>query len=158
MNNNLTKAQLSALPKRMVTFTRVDGLNNHCFEVEGDEYEYVNGQFFKKIQVLSAGDSFGQEALQRLQPQPVTIKTEGKTEFAYLSKEGYESSLLEIRRQHEQTMIAFLRAQPAFSHFTEQGALNIFQQMRQREYIRGQVVFQEGKQADYIYFVLKGQF
>lgn len=32
----------------MPSFVRVDGLNNHYFAVDGEEYEYVNGQFFKK--------------------------------------------------------------------------------------------------------------
>ena len=47
----------------MPAFARVDGLNNHYFAVDGEEYEYVDGTFYKKIQTLRAGDSFGQDAL-----------------------------------------------------------------------------------------------
>ena len=55
--------QINSLPDRMPSFVRVDGLNNHYFAVDGEEFEYVNGQFFKKTLTLRAGDSFGQEAL-----------------------------------------------------------------------------------------------
>ena len=48
-----------ALPKRMPSFVRVNGLNNFYFAIDGEEYEYVNGQFFKKVAILSVGDSFG---------------------------------------------------------------------------------------------------
>ena len=57
--------QINSLPDRMPSFVRVDGLNNHYFAVDGEEYEYVDGQYFRKVQTMRAGDSFGQEALHR---------------------------------------------------------------------------------------------
>jgi len=52
-------------PKRMPNFTRVNALNPHYFEIAGEEYEYVKGQYFKKVATLKAGDSFGEMALNR---------------------------------------------------------------------------------------------
>ena len=41
----------------------VDGLFNHYFSVDGEEYEYVDGLFFKKVCVMPSGKSFGEIAL-----------------------------------------------------------------------------------------------
>ena len=56
---NNAKAAKLALPKRMPSFIRVNGLNNFYLSIDGEEYEFVNGVFFKKVTTLSAGESFG---------------------------------------------------------------------------------------------------
>ena len=71
----------------------VDGLFNHYFSVDGEEYEFVDGLFFKKVCVMPAGKSFGEIALQRRCLRTATIKSESVCEFAYLTKESYENSL-----------------------------------------------------------------
>ena len=43
-----TKELSMILPKRLPSFNRVLGLNNHYFEVNGEEYEFVDGRYYKK--------------------------------------------------------------------------------------------------------------
>ena len=96
------------MPKHIPAFVRVDVLNNHNFSIDGDEYEFVEGQFFKKVSTLRTGDSFGQAELQFKCSQKTNIKSESACEFACLTKEGYENSLKGIREQIEKKMVQFL--------------------------------------------------
>ena len=48
---------------RIPSFARVDALNNHMFEVNDVKYEYVSGNYFKKVETLDNGSSFGEVAL-----------------------------------------------------------------------------------------------
>ena len=66
------------------------------FKVNDIEYEYVGGQFFKRVATLPQGASFGEIALQRKCLRTATIKTESDAKFAYLVKDDYRSSLMKI--------------------------------------------------------------
>lgn len=66
--NSVSSSQTNALPKNIPSFTPVKCLNNHYFSVNGAEFEFVDGQFYQKLQTLHAGDAFGQDALQRQLP------------------------------------------------------------------------------------------
>jgi len=84
------------VPFRLPSFVKLTELNNHYFEVGGDEYEYVGGKFFKRISTMKQGSSFGEIALQRKCMRTATIKTETDCEFAYMTKIGYQESILTI--------------------------------------------------------------
>ena len=47
------------LPRRMPKFEPAEHLNNHYFSVGNEEYEYIDGNFYKKVETISDGDSFG---------------------------------------------------------------------------------------------------
>ena len=42
-------------PGKIPSFSRVACLNNHCFSVGTDEYEFVGGQYYKKTAEFSVG-------------------------------------------------------------------------------------------------------
>ena len=50
------------LPKRMPNFLLPYFLNNFAFSLEptSEHYEYFNGRFYKRIEVLKSGKSFGE--------------------------------------------------------------------------------------------------
>ena len=81
--------QASEVPFRMPSFVKLTALNNHHFEIGGEEWEYIDGMYFKKISVLETGSSFGEIALQRKCTRTATIKTESNCQFAYMTKSGY---------------------------------------------------------------------
>jgi len=58
-----TVLQLDSPQYRIPSFARQQHLNGHMFEVNGEVYEYCNGQFFKKLHTLPQGSSFGEIAL-----------------------------------------------------------------------------------------------
>ena len=40
------------VPFRLPSFIKPTALNNHAFEVNDEAYEYVNGQYFKRVSIL----------------------------------------------------------------------------------------------------------
>ena len=42
-------------PGKIPSFSRVACLNNHCFSVGTEEYEFVGGQYYKKTAEFSVG-------------------------------------------------------------------------------------------------------
>lgn len=81
---------------RVPAFTRQTHLNNCWFKVGNEEYEIRKGQFFKKKKTIGEGSSFGEIALQRKCLRTATVKTEADCQFACMSKEGFEASVLKI--------------------------------------------------------------
>ena len=117
-------------PKRMPSFCLITALNPHMFEIGGESYEFFNGQYFKKVMTLKAGASFGEVALQKKCRRTATIKSETATEFAVLTKEVYERTLLLIKEQIEQNMVIFLKTMPAFKDLTYGKVRSYFWQMQ----------------------------
>ena len=64
------------IPFRLPSFVKPSALNNHAFEVNDEAYEYVNGQYFKRVSILGQGSSFGDIALQRRCLRTASIKSE----------------------------------------------------------------------------------
>ena len=145
-------------PKRLPSWIRPNALNNHYFKVGKDEYEYVKGRYYKKVDTFKYGDSFGQAALQKKCPQEATIKSESVSELAYLTKDGYDKSIKNLREIMDIKMIEFLKSQPAFKTLTYQRILGFQWQMKNMRCIRGQVVYSEGQKADHIYILMEGNF
>ena len=85
--------------------------------MSGVEYEFVDGRFFKKVDTLGQGRSFGELALQRRCRRTATVKTEADCQFAYLSKEDYESSIQKIAADLEEARLDFLKEMPIFKGF-----------------------------------------
>ena len=126
--------------------------------MNGFEYEYVDGQFFKKIKTLSKGRSFGELALQRRCTRTANVKTETDCEFAYITKEGFKESIMTIAEELEQSRINFLKALPIFSDFSRARVQHLLWEMARVKYTHTEVVFAEGEPVKYIFIVTKGVF
>ena len=85
--------------------------------MNGVEYEFVGGRFYKKVDTLGRGRSFGDVALQRRCQRTASIKTEVDCQFACLSKEHYESSVQKIAADLEDARLDFLKSIPIFRGF-----------------------------------------
>ena len=98
-------------PRRMPNFINPTFLNNFSFSLgPNEQYEYYNRRFFKKVETICVGKSFGEHAIHKRMRQPFSYKTETPIEFAILTKEGYSTSLRSIYDQNERNKIAFLKA------------------------------------------------
>ena len=59
-----TALQSSDVPYRLPSFTQpTNCLNNHLFEVGGEEYEYFNGAYYRRVKTLGQGGTFGEIAI-----------------------------------------------------------------------------------------------
>ena len=111
---------------RVPSFVRQTQLNNCWFKVGSEEYEIRRGQFFKRKKTIGEGSSFGEIALQRKCLRTATIKTETDCQFACMSKEGFETSVLKIIEDIENARVEFLQSIPIFSEYSKARVLNFY--------------------------------
>lgn len=151
--------QSSDVPYRLPSFANPNCLNNHWFEVNGEEFEYVDGTYYKRIKTLKAGDSFGEIAIQRKCLHKTNVKTESEVELAVLTKAAYESSLMKIADAIEQARVSFLCQLPIFKGYSRATVHRFFWDYLERvKFRRGQTVFTERDRAERAYIVHKGEF
>ena len=128
------------------------------FEANGEIYEYDNGKYFKKVATLIKGSSFGEIALQRKCTRTASIKTETDCQFMYLTKDAYETSLMNIKEDMEQQRVTFLKNIPFFKLFSRSSILSFYWGFQVRNYYRNQLVYSEKDEAQFVYIVWKGTF
>ena len=90
----------------------------HSFELDGQEYEWYEGNYYKRVALLYEGKSFGELALKiekGVGTRAATIKSESEiTYFATLSKKEYLSSLKRIDARLVMDQVDFLNNIPCF--------------------------------------------
>lgn len=133
----------SQVPFRLPSFVSPTALNNHIFEANGEIYEYVDGQYFKRVSMLYKGSSFGDIALQRKCTRTATIKTDTECQFMYLTKDAYQSSLMKIKEDIEQQRVNFIRNLPIFKLFSRKSILKFYWDFKEVKYFRHKVVYDE---------------
>ena len=87
----------------------------HQFSVNGSTFEWIDGQYFKKINEIKDGGCFGQDALINELPRNATIKTMDDTvHLTTLSKAEFKNSLEKIEQKRINKIIEFLQNIPCF--------------------------------------------
>ena len=133
----------------------------HSFEMDGIEYEWFEGNYFKKVSEKLTGDSFGELALKvekGVGTRAATIKCEGECHFATLSKEEYLSSLNRIDARLIMEQVEFLNHIPCFKTQSKKALVFFTKFLKKVEFTRGQTVYAEGTYAKSIYIVCDGEF
>ena len=79
-------------------------------------YEWVEGNYFRKVAELSDEDSFGEQALDFKQRRNATVKAKGDVpvHLAVLSKDEYEKSISRLNMKKTNKTIEFLQNIPCF--------------------------------------------
>ena len=81
----------------------------HKFTFEGEDYEWQNGIYMKKVRLMDKGMSFGELALTVGGPRSATIKCgDADCEFATLKKEAFLNSMTSISLKRLNAEIDFL--------------------------------------------------
>ena len=146
------------VPYRLPSFVKPSALNNHVFEVNGEVYEFIDGQYFKRVSILEQGSSFGEIALQRRCLRTASVKTDSDVLVAFLTKAQYEASVMKIADEVEQDMVDFLLNIPMFKGLSRKKVLSFYWELHKAKYQQGQVVYAETESIDFVYIVYKGQF
>ena len=131
----------------------------HKITFEGEDYEWQNGIYMKKVRVMEKGMSFGELALTVGGPRSATIKC-GDTdcEFATLDKEAFLKSMENINLKRLNNEIEFFFSISIFAKMSRKMVRKYLNFMKKRKFIRGQILYKEGDQANNVYFVKKGTF
>jgi hypothetical protein len=78
--------------------------------------------------------------------------------FAILSKEDFNRALGQIERRKHNERIQFLQSLPYFDKITKNSVSKISLQLEDVTSLKGQTLYKEGDQADYVYLVKEGQY
>ena len=131
----------------------------HQFTVDGATYEWMDSQYYKKVNEIRDEGSFGADALVSNQSRNATIKTMGdQVHFATLSKDQFVSSMLKIEQRKISKTIEFLMNIPCFKSQTRKAIQRFNNCLKSLKFTRGQTVYAEGNPADCVYIVYKGEF
>ena len=87
----------------------------HQFTVDGFTYEWMDGQYYKKVNEIKEEGSFGADALIKKATRNATIKCMGEdVHFATLTKEQFDIFLSKIEQRKISKTIEFLMNIPCF--------------------------------------------
>ena len=120
-------------------------LNNFSFTIESTIYEFYHGKFYKRLDVLGPGKSFGERAIQNRKLQPLAIRSDTDAEYAVLTKEGYEASLKTIADEFQRAQIKFLKQQPSLQTMANGTITRLIHIMAKMRFERDQIIFEQGK-------------
>lgn len=108
--------------------------------------------------VLNSGETFGSSSIIVNEPRKASIRCLEDCHFAILSKNDFNRALGAIERRKYNERIIFLQSLPYFSKLTKTSLGKISFQFVDRPIIKGQVLYKEGEDAEYVYLVKEGQF
>jgi len=103
--------------------------------------------------------SFGELALLNNEGRAATIVCTKPTMFATLNRRDYNYTLREEEKRKLKEMVNFFRGFRIFANQRSHAIEKIFYYCKAREFIRGQLVFQERvSPIDGLYFISEGDF
>lgn len=135
-------------------------LNQHTFKINGAEFEYTRGKYYKMIRELSVGAAFGEIALLEKSTRTASIKVLGieGAELAVLAKDKFLESLQHIQEQKDNLQVDFFRNIHSFYDLTKRNILKFVQAFKKVSFTRSQIVYTEGELSNFVYIVNKGEF
>jgi CRP-like cAMP-binding protein len=113
---------------------------------------------FKDSAVLTAGSSFGELALIKNKPRSGTVFTLEDTHFAVLSKKDFLRILGTFTNKQFDELTKFLKSLPLFAGWSLSTLFRLNYLFVLVKFKRGQKVFTEGDNAEFVYIVKKGEF
>ena len=108
----------------------------HAFTLDGVEYEYRLGKYFKKVKTLREAVMFGEIGLTKGCKRTATVKTEAASEFAIHNKRHY-SSILKIDEELEAKRVNFLRNLQCFAGLSRRKVMKFMAVMERQYFTRG---------------------
>jgi len=87
----------------------------HFFKLDGVNYEFSAGHYFKEIAFLGAGSGFGELALMsKGSTRQATVRTTEPCTFVTLDRSSFQRCLARIEHDRINTLVAFLSQIPCF--------------------------------------------
>ncbi|EAS03422.2 cyclic nucleotide-binding domain protein (macronuclear) [Tetrahymena thermophila SB210] len=109
------------------------------------------------LQTYKPGDSFGQVFLLSNSVSEMTFVCGEDCEFLTISKQDYEELVGIQREQILRQKLEFLEKFDIFYNFTNIMLLHILELMQIQKLDKNQVIFKQGEECKYIYFIRQGE-
>ena len=122
----------------------IDELAQHVFMIDGIEYEYTRGQYYKNNHQMPERSVFGQIARYERCVRTATIKTMNESiELAWLSKEHFNDELRVIKELEMDKNVKFLRSIHSWRNLKRKNVVRFVNLSTDMSYQRGHTVYTE---------------
>ena len=111
-----------------------------------------------KVSSLTTGDEFGELALINSEPRAATVITSTPTYFATLDRAAFFKILRTSEIEKNNAKIDHLDNYKIFQHFSKSFKSKLYKFLRQKDFIKDQIVYKEGDPVDDIYCIVEGTF
>lgn len=112
----------------------------------------------KEVSRLEAGMAFGELALLKNQPRSASIKCSTPCHFMTLTKEHYLKIIGRVENIRLEEKVNLLHSVSIFSSWTKRALEKLSYFFKSSKFVRKQVVYREGDNADWIFVVKSGEF
>ncbi|CAG9329582.1 unnamed protein product [Blepharisma stoltei] len=113
---------------------------------------------FVEVVQLGNGAAFGELALENSKPRAASVKCKVQTHFVVLEKSDYDHMISKLVREKRNQLVNFLHALPIFNKSTKGTLSKLTYNFKEKNYIKNQVVYREGEDADSVYLIRQGEF
>ena len=151
LNDNIKIIKRKIPPISEVTMQKYAFINNYLIKKEVTIYEY------KKIAELNFNDYFGDIAIENHTIRDSTVVAEVDIEAAYLPNKLYYSQIASLKALVLENKISTLHSCYFFTRINySKFAKKYFKLFIYEKYGKGEILFNEGEEIKYLYFILEG--
>lgn len=111
-----------------------------------------------EVIVLNNGAAFGELALESSKPRAASIKCKVPSHFMYLEKSDFNRLISRLIADKRNDLVNFIQALPLFSDLTKGNLTKLSYIFKEKQYSKGQIVYNELDVSEEIFFVREGEF
>lgn len=120
--------------------------------------EYSGDSKMIEVVELGKGASFGELALESSKPRLASVKCKADSHFVTLEKADYNRMIAKVVRDKRNNVVNFLKSLPIFGSITKGSLAKLTYNFKEKEFIKGQVVYKEGDPIIEVFLVTEGEF
>ncbi|EAS03972.2 glycosyl hydrolase family 31 protein (macronuclear) [Tetrahymena thermophila SB210] len=113
---------------------------------------------FDIIKTLKVGDAFGEIALMNNARRTASIICKEETIMVTLSKQSYDKILSNYHQKKFMESVNFLKEFSFFANWQNSKINGLYQNMEKRAAQYKEIIYKEGDNADFVYFIKEGEF
>lgn len=126
----------------------------HFFVVGSGSLEVLVNS--KRVNILKAGDSFGEQALLHNTPRSATVRTLDKTTLWGVDRKAFREAVELVNGRNYQENKVFLESVPMFSVLTSVQKENLLAVMAGQKFPAGKRIVMEGETGELLYIIKEG--
>lgn len=107
---------------------------------------------------ISKGESFGELALESSKSRAASARCKLDSHFITLDKIDYNRMIAKVVRDKRNNVVNFLKTLPIFSGITKGSIAKLTYNFKEKDFSKGQIVYNEGDVVNDVYLVTEGEF
>lgn len=129
------------------------------FEQSSSKTNTIRLHWLKTVQVMHAGDSFGERALIKQEPRIASVFCTKSCFFTTMTRQDYNQVIGNFKKKELKHACEYFRQFRIFKKLRAAALERIQYYMKEREFTLGQTLFRQGhSEVDGVYFIKNGDF